>query len=131
MAEPAACARLSAPVAEPSTGTIKYVALARNFYAMRAIRAQTLPPDLLGEPGWDMLLDLYVCDAEGRSLSVTALCVGSHVPTATALRYVGMLESAKLISRTRDSRDGRRTLVRLTHHGRGTMTRILALWEHR
>lgn len=62
------------------------VELARRFYRSRRLRPRVFSDDaLFGEPAWDMLLDLFIAEADGKRLSVTAACIGSAVPTSTAL----------------------------------------------
>ena len=34
------------------------------------------------EPGWDMLLDLYLGELMGRKTSVTSACIAARVPHA-------------------------------------------------
>lgn len=102
----------------------EHVALARALYAMRSGRFDLMPGELFGEPGWDMLLDLYVSEAEGRRLSVTSLCIGAFTSVATGLRYLGILEQAGLARRLPDHSDGRRFFVELTDAGRDAMTKV-------
>lgn len=99
--------------------------LARMLYALRGARRAFIPPEILGEPAWDILLDLYISEAEGRSLSVTALGIGSRSPSATGLRYVASLETHGLVVRERDIHDGRRSFVRLSAAGRQAMDALL------
>jgi hypothetical protein len=41
-----------------------------------------------GEPGWDMLLLLYVADAEGRAATRAELFAGTNVEASIAERYI-------------------------------------------
>jgi hypothetical protein len=66
-----------------------------------------------GEPGWDMLLDLYLGELVGRKTSVTSACIASRVPPTTALRYVNTLCEAGRIERHRDENDARRHWLKL------------------
>jgi hypothetical protein len=70
--------------------------------------------DLFCEPAWDMLLDIFIARERGTDLSVSDTCLGSGVPTTTALRWIAVLETRGLITKVRDSHDGRRFFVRLT-----------------
>lgn len=74
-------------------------------------------PDLFGEPGWDILLDLMHAEHKGKRISVTSACIGSTAPPTTALRWIKILESKGLIERFIDERDGRRNFIRLSHSG--------------
>ncbi|MGA1799519.1 winged helix DNA-binding protein [Sphingomonas sp. 4RDLI-65] len=100
--------------------------VAKRLYALRKIRDQILGDALFSEPAWDILLDLFISDHECRQLSVSAVCIGARAPSATALRYLTMLQEAGLVERTRDERDGRRSHVQLTTLGRRRMASLLA-----
>ncbi len=101
------------------------VQVAKRLYDVRQMRNEMLGDALFSEPAWDILLDLFISDHEGRKLSVSAVCIGARSPSATALRYLAMLQHADLVVRTRDVRDGRRSHVGLTLLGRRRMTTLL------
>lgn len=91
---------------------------ARAIYRGRRLRAQLLGDDgLFGEPAWDLLLDLFIAEAEGKRLSVTAACIGAAVPTSTALRWILILETRGLVRRENDPTDARRVFLHLTEDG--------------
>jgi len=73
--------------------------------------------DLVANPCWDMLLDLYESKTLGRTVSVTSLAIASGVPTTTALRRITDLEELGLLRRTQDADDARRVLVELNTNG--------------
>lgn len=98
---------------------------ARVISRQREIRRRFIFPELLGEPAWDMLLDMFEQFAGGAKVSTTSLCIASHVPTTTALRYVTALEEAGYIKRTASDYDRRVTLVGLTDAGVLAMGRYL------
>ena len=102
------------------------VEVARRLYAMRKIRDDLLGTSLFSEPAWDILLDLFISDDDGLRLSVSAVCIGARAPSATALRYLTMMQDSGLVERTGDERDGRRSHVQLTTLGRRRMTGLLA-----
>lgn len=83
----------------------------------RARRAAHVPPSLLGEPAWDMLLDLFMQFAGGAKVSTTSLCLSSRVPASTALRHIGQLEEHGLVRRSASAFDRRVTFVELTDRG--------------
>lgn len=74
-----------------------------------------------GEPAWDMLLELYVAQAERREVTMSSICHASHVPQTTALRWVKLLVEAGYVCRIADPDDGRRVLTRLTDAGRAAL----------
>lgn len=70
--------------------------------------------ELFGEPAWDILLDLYIAELRDRRVSVTDACIGSGVPSTTALRWVMLLERAGLVIRKKDPLDARRAYLELS-----------------
>ena len=66
---------------------------------------------------WDMMLDLMLANANGRTLSASDLATGAGVPLSSGLRMIAAIEGAGLAKRTIDERDRRRTIVRLTEAG--------------
>ena len=100
-----------------------FVDLARDIYRSRRARARVFSDDaLFGEPAWDMLLDLFIAEADGKPLSITAACIGAAVPTSTALRWLVILEERGLVRRENDPRDARRVFLHLTSEGHARMT---------
>lgn len=89
--------------------------MARAAYAKRRKRATIFgDPDLFGEPAWDILLDLFIAEADGKPVSVSSACIGSASPPTTGLRWLGVLAEQGLVDRQHDPQDQRRVLVRLT-----------------
>lgn len=88
--------------------------LAKWILAVRRRRITILPKIRLGEPSWEMVLDLYVASQEGRRIDVTGLCLASGVAPTTALRYVDLLAEDELIGRVDDEHDGRRAFVTMS-----------------
>ena len=101
-------------------------ALAAVAYEARRARARYLPPGLFAEPAWDMLLELYAADAEGREVPTTSLCIASTAASTTALRHIEVLERTGLIVRRLNPRDNRVTLIRLSPSGRASKGAYLA-----
>jgi DNA-binding MarR family transcriptional regulator len=95
--------------------------LAEEVYRDRRRRARHLPSRLLGEPAWDILLDLYVAAGRGQAVSVSNACLAADAPASTALRWLNHLEGEGLVERLADQTDARRHCVRLTAQG---MTRM-------
>lgn len=92
----------------------------------RAARTKYFKATLFSDPAWDMLLQLYWAAVSGEELSVKSVAHGSGTPWATALRWINILLEEGLIERERDTRDGRRTLVRLSEGGLTAMENYLA-----
>ena len=72
---------------------------------------------IIGEPCWDMILDLCISEIEGRKISVTSACLASGVPITTALRWISLLERDGVIEKESDSKDRRRTFLRISKAG--------------
>lgn len=100
--------------------------LAVALYALRRKRDSVVArKGLFGEPGWDILLDLYIADRRRTELQVSSVCLDAGVPSTTILRWISRLEQEKLIYRTADASDARRRYVRLTDEGRNMMRKAL------
>ncbi|MFU7528886.1 MarR family transcriptional regulator [Qipengyuania sp. ASV99] len=100
---------------------------AREIYTQRRRRAVLFGnPDLFGEPAWDILLDLYIAEVEGKAVSVSSACIGSAAPPTTGLRWLGVLAENNLILREHDPEDQRRVLVRLTDSGLAAMDQFFS-----
>jgi len=89
----------------------------RQILRNRRSRTQVIGSDLLGEPAWDMLLELYGLEIEQRRISVSKLCLASGAPPTTALRWVDKLQENGLVARKDDPLDARRTWVSLSDEG--------------
>ena len=109
----------------PHTDPEVLTRLALAIYRDRAARAQELPAELLGEPAWDILLDLFIHGRRGRRISVTSACTASRVPPTTALRWIAMLVEIGLVSREEDLTDKRRAFLSLSDQGERAVTRLL------
>ncbi len=94
----------------------------------RAIRARRMREQFFGgglfeDPAWDILLDLFAADLEGKRVSVSSLCIAAAVPPTTALRWIGRMSEEKLLVREPDPADRRRAFMRLGSGARGDMQR--------
>ena len=90
---------------------------ARLITERRERRINYISNDLLGEPAWDMLLDLFIQFARGAKISTTSLCIASRAPLTTALRYISVLEEKGYVTRNPSRVDKRVTFVDLTDLG--------------
>jgi DNA-binding MarR family transcriptional regulator len=115
-----------APTARPNKVPADLSELALQAYRDRRRRSTIFGDDaLFGEPAWDILLDLFVAGEKNRRVAVTSACIGSGVPSTTALRWLSVLETRGLIEREYDDQDARRSFVRLTPQGRAHMVEYL------
>jgi DNA-binding MarR family transcriptional regulator len=92
-----------------------------KILAARKARLKYFDQDLFFDPTWAMLLDLYRSELAESRISVSSLCLGSGVPSTTALRYIQILEAREYVERAADEKDKRRIFVRLTDKARDAM----------
>lgn len=85
----------------------------RAILRARRLRERFFPAELFADPAWDMLLDLTAARLEGRSVSVSSLCIAAAVPPTTALRWIKALTDQGMFVRVADPLDGRRIFVEL------------------
>ena len=104
---------------------LELVALARSFERARAELDRFFPQGLFGDPGWSLLLDLYIAHHEGRAVNTSGVCSGANVPQTTGLRWLDRLEAAGLIRRHRHAQDTRFVMVELSEMGLRRMTAFL------
>ncbi|QDZ08001.1 winged helix DNA-binding protein [Sphingomonas panacisoli] len=91
--------------------------VATAWVSARNCVTRIIDPELVANPGWDILLDLFISGMRDQPAFVCGLCLASHVPQTTALRWIGNLETRGLAHRTPDTRDRRRSIVQLTELG--------------
>jgi len=84
-----------------------------------------LPQDLLVDPAWDMMIDLFIAAATGERLHVKDLILMSGESAASAMRRINRLQEAALLARDPDPTDHRRVHVGLTARGQSAMTAML------
>lgn len=61
-------------------------ATAEAILKFRRIRSAILPRELFAEPGWDLLLELFVADANGHRLTARDVADRDNIPP-TVLSY--------------------------------------------
>jgi len=91
---------------------------AGKLAAARKNRRRSLSQDLLGEPAWDILLELFT---QRSPQSMKSVGLGAGVPLTTTLRWIGLLEQQGLLTQYADPHDARRTLVILTDKGQASV----------
>lgn len=89
----------------------------RQIYAGRRLRERFFPATFFGEAAWDILLELFTLDLYQQHASVKRACAAAAVPATTALRWIAVLEEARLISRLPSRADRRLVLLSLTPKG--------------
>ncbi|UYY57033.1 winged helix DNA-binding protein [Sphingomonas sp. S2-65] len=112
---------------------VSVVELASRIYDARRARDTCFSghSDLFGEPGWDILLDLFIAGERGRKVSVSSCCIAAAVPPTTALRWIGTLSERGLIEQTPDVKDSRRRFVALTPAAKASLLKWLHILRGR
>ena len=90
---------------------------AEGEYRARRKRSEFVEGDLLGEPAWDILLDLFIQGVRNKRISVSSACKASACPDTTALRWLASLEAKTLVERECSDLDRRVQFVRLSEAG--------------
>jgi DNA-binding MarR family transcriptional regulator len=62
----------------------------------------------LGDPAWNILLDLILASLEDRKVAVSSACIVAGVATTTALRLITRMVDDGVLIRVPDEDDGRR-----------------------
>lgn len=100
-------------------------AVAAAEYARRRRRDARFGGRLFADPAWDMLLDLFVHHHRGKLVSAHSLCIAAAVPQTTALRWIGKLRAAGMVTRVRSRHDQRVVHILLTDRALDLMTAYL------
>ena len=110
------------PPPEPVAGT----ASIRAMLALRR-RRRELFPVVPGDPGWSMLLTLYLARLDGRRFHQTRLAVASGVAQTTAIRLTQNFLNMGLCIRRADPNDRRVLIIELSDAGAARMADYLDL----
>lgn len=103
------------------------VAAAARELERRTIRMRYLPADLIADYSWLVLLDLFVCEYDLRSVKLVDAAHRWQMSQATAARLVAALIESRLVVRVFDKENCYPVTLRLTDLGRMYLKRILAL----
>lgn len=98
---------------------------ARQILAGRKERDRFFDPVLFSNPAWDILLNLYVMDAESKPVRVLESCAASVVPQGVALRWLGYLKQEEMVVETPDPGHPHHTLIHLSDQMRLTISSYL------
>jgi MarR family transcriptional regulator, temperature-dependent positive regulator of motility len=107
------------------------VQFAKRLQRARQERDAYIPTAVLGEPGWSLLLDLFVAHHQGRVVNSSGACFGAGVPQTTGLRWLDKLDLAGLIVRHPHPRDTRFVMIELSPEGLQRMTAVLGRMQAR
>lgn len=70
---------------------------AERIVSQRKLRNLTIDPDLLGEPGWDILLLAYVAHRRGSSCTIAQVADELNASSALVTRWVSALTARNLL----------------------------------
>lgn len=98
----------------------------RQIVALRRLRQEVFTGSHFADAAWDILLALYAAHLDQHRLSISKLTSRSGVAGTTALRWIGSLEAAGLLTRTPDTTDNRRVFVALSGQGAQSMNGYFA-----
>lgn len=90
---------------------------AQHLLAARRHRDSLFGEGLFGEPGWDIVLELYVAGMRHTRYSLSKVGGNQGLPSTTVLRWINKLEEVGLVYREPDPTNGRRVFVMLTDRG--------------
>lgn len=97
---------------DPNTSVL--LARARIEFENRRRRTRFFGQSMFGEPGWDMLLALYLQHAAGPRQTLGRLLQLSGLPPSTGKRWLDVLSEEGLVMREAHPYDARTYFVRLT-----------------
>lgn len=101
--------------------------LAKEEYArLKARHSELGPTNLIGDPAWVLLVDLYIRGRHQLKTPVSSASIASLATPTTALRYIRKLEEIGWIERSLDIHDARRVFLNLTPMAMDRMTNLLA-----
>ncbi|WP_347567177.1 MarR family transcriptional regulator [Sphingobium sp. BYY-5] len=113
----------SIPVFSPLTDD-RLISVAKQYLEIRRQRCEEVP-DLFQDPAWDILIDLFLSNLNGKRVSVSSACIASCAPPTTALRYIGHLQERGFIDSSCDKQDGRLRILNLTPMGQDLVARFM------
>lgn len=103
------------------------LAAARRFAVARQVRDDMFGLGMFLNPGWNILLELFIAGEEGRNVTIKSACVAACVPQSTALRHIAHLNDVRLAVRAQHPSDARSAYLKLSEQGRTKMVAFLTL----
>jgi len=71
--------------------------IASAILSFRRYRLRALSPDIFGEPAWDLLLEVFVADAEGAPMTARIAAERSETPPSVMSRWLKHLSAKNLV----------------------------------
>ncbi|WP_292931743.1 winged helix DNA-binding protein [Novosphingobium sp. PASSN1] len=117
-----------AAMARQQISPLGRVALAKGELHRRRLRDKIfLPAEIFNDPAWEILLELYIADAEGTKLTASSICIEARVPQTTIVRWLSLLERMNFVQRKPDHTDKRRQWLNLTNLSRDLINRYFSI----
>lgn len=107
-----------------ASGAVDFRGAAERFLHAARVRKGALP-GLAGDPAWELLLTLYVAEADCRELGTAAATHAIGVAPTTGLRLVEQLEREGLVTRASTPEDKRKKCLQLTPAGTARVEGVL------
>lgn len=103
----------------------------RIIHSRRTREAAFIGHRVFSDPAWDILLEVYICSARKRAVTVSDVAVSAEIASSSATRWVRALEDQGLLKRLSDVADKRRVLLGLTDIAKAMMEKALgAFLDH-
>jgi hypothetical protein len=85
--------------------------------AIAAARDAFAAPHLFGDPGWSLIIELYICRKEERCLALDATFEAMGVSEASALRWARFFERSGWLVSISDVDNSHAMYLRITDEG--------------
>lgn len=110
-----------------SSGIRQLRKLANDHLRSSLLRKELLGADLSSEYCWAILVALYLSRCDGSRMCVTDIVYATGIPTATVIRWLALLSSRRLVLRSPDRNDARRTWIVLNDAAVRLIEKCLAM----
>lgn len=97
---------------------------ARIFLRIYGRRDSSFPLGNFADPGWQLLVDLFVHQASGKQINVSSACIGSRAPSTTALRYIAEYIEKGILVRTPCEHDQRVSWLSLSENAQAALIEL-------
>lgn len=99
----------------------RLISFARTLLSLRRRRSEYLHQAMLGEPAYDMLLGLYVAEADGQFPTASRLAALAGLAQSSALRWIEYLIAKELVIREPHPSHKRASVLQLSDKGRAAL----------
>ena len=98
---------------------------ARRILTSRGNDNRPLHTMLFTNPAWDILLNLYIAETEGRGMTVLDCCLASVVRQSVALRWLTYLKQEGMVLEVTDITQPRQTQIQLSESTKSAIASYL------